>query len=88
MSPTSKDPIAAHLRLSRHAIERAGQDESLLDAARKRHQQLQPSSADEYGKRYLLDFSLTTPTGSATIRSAWIVLAGQNVLRLTSCYVL
>jgi D-sedoheptulose 7-phosphate isomerase len=35
LSPTSKDPIAAHLRLSRHAIERAGQDESLLDAARK-----------------------------------------------------
>ena len=35
MSPTSKDPIAAHLTLSRDAIERAGQDASLLDAARK-----------------------------------------------------
>ena len=34
MSPTSKDPIAAHLTLSRDAIERAGQDANLLDAAR------------------------------------------------------
>ena len=34
MSPTSKDPIAAHLKLSRDAIERAGQDANLLDAAR------------------------------------------------------
>jgi D-sedoheptulose 7-phosphate isomerase len=34
LSPTSKDPIAAHLTLSRDAIERAGQDANLLDAAR------------------------------------------------------
>jgi D-sedoheptulose 7-phosphate isomerase len=34
LSPTSKDPIAAHLTLSRDAIERAGQDAGLLDAAR------------------------------------------------------
>ena len=35
MSPISKDPIATHLALSRDAIERAGSDASLLDAARK-----------------------------------------------------
>ena len=35
MSQTSKDPIATHLKLSRDAIERAGQDANLLDAARK-----------------------------------------------------
>ena len=35
MSPTSKDPIAAHLALSREALERAGLDTGLLDAARK-----------------------------------------------------
>ena len=34
MSPTSKDPIAAHLKSSRDAIERAGLDANLLDAAR------------------------------------------------------
>jgi D-sedoheptulose 7-phosphate isomerase len=35
LSPISKDPIATHLALSRDAIERAGSDASLLDAARK-----------------------------------------------------
>lgn len=35
MSPISKDLIAAHLTLSREALERAGSDASLLDAARK-----------------------------------------------------
>jgi D-sedoheptulose 7-phosphate isomerase len=34
LSPTSKDPIAAHLKSSRDAIERAGLDANLLDAAR------------------------------------------------------
>jgi D-sedoheptulose 7-phosphate isomerase len=34
LSPTSKDPIAAHLTLSRDAIERAGGDANLLDTAR------------------------------------------------------
>jgi D-sedoheptulose 7-phosphate isomerase len=35
MSQTSKDPIAAHLALSREALERATQDSGLLDTARK-----------------------------------------------------
>ena len=35
MSQTSKDPIAAHLALSRDALERAMQDAGLLDTARK-----------------------------------------------------
>jgi D-sedoheptulose 7-phosphate isomerase len=35
LSPTSKDPIAAHLKLSRDALERAVQDTGLCDTARK-----------------------------------------------------
>lgn len=35
MSQSSKDPIAAHLALSRDALERATQDAGLLDTARK-----------------------------------------------------
>jgi D-sedoheptulose 7-phosphate isomerase len=35
LSPTSKDPIAAHLKLSRDALERAAQDTGLCDTARK-----------------------------------------------------
>jgi D-sedoheptulose 7-phosphate isomerase len=35
LSPTSKDPIAAHLKLSHDAFVRVSQDASLLDTARK-----------------------------------------------------
>jgi len=35
LSPTSKDPIAAHLKSSRDALERAGGEASLLEVARK-----------------------------------------------------
>lgn len=62
--------------------------QALLTAAQSRQDELRATDADEFGQRYLLDFPLTTATGSTVIRSAWIVLAGQDVLRLTSCYVL
>jgi hypothetical protein len=60
----------------------------LLDAAQNGQDRLQPTNADEYGQRYVLDFSMTTASGTATIRSAWIVLTGEDVIRLSSCYVL
>jgi hypothetical protein len=62
--------------------------EELFKAVRDRQNDLQTTDADEYGQRYLLDFEMTTSTGSAIVRSAWIVLTGESVLRLTSCYVL
>ncbi len=43
---------------------------------------------DEYGQRYTLDFEVMTATGSATIRSGWIILTGQESPRLTTCFVL
>ena len=60
--------------------------EALLDAAR--NSEATPVEADRYGRRYLLDFELSGPGGRGTIRSSWIVLAGENVPRLISCYVL
>ncbi|MGC8559700.1 MAG: DUF6883 domain-containing protein [Phycisphaerae bacterium] len=62
--------------------------ESLLDAARTRQGDLHPADSDEFGRRYVLDFSMTTAVGTAVIRSTWIALTGENVLRLISCYVL
>ncbi len=41
-----------------------------------------------YGDRYVIDFELTTASGTATIRTAWIVRNGEDFPRLTSCYVL
>lgn len=61
---------------------------ALLDAARDRQSHLQATNADEFGQRYVLDFPMSVATSGATVRSAWIVLAGQDMLRLTSCYVL
>ncbi|HSZ55379.1 MAG TPA: hypothetical protein VK797_06950 [Tepidisphaeraceae bacterium] len=62
--------------------------QALVDAARDHQDDLRPTESDEFGQRYVLDFEMTTAAASATIRSAWIVLAGQDVLRLVSCYVL
>ena len=44
--------------------------------------------ADEFGQRFAIDFEATTPAGSATVRSAWIVPVGDDVPRLTTCYIL
>ena len=43
---------------------------------------------DRYGKRYMLDFEMSTETGSATVRSGWIVRSGEDFPRFTSCWVL
>jgi hypothetical protein len=51
---------------------------ALLDAARNRQNDLRPTDIDESGQRYLLDFEMTVGPGTATIRSAWIVLAGET----------
>lgn len=45
-------------------------------------------SSDAYGDRYVVDFFMTGPAGSGTVRSAWIVRRGEDFPRLTSCYVL
>jgi hypothetical protein len=43
---------------------------------------------DDYGQRYTIDFALAHGERRATIRSAWIIRSGEQVPRLTSCYVL
>ena len=43
---------------------------------------------DEYGQRYIVDFSMKWQNKEAVIRSAWIIRHGEDVPRLTSCYVL
>jgi len=43
---------------------------------------------DQYGKRYVVDFSMKTEKGQAIIRSLWIILVGEDFARLASCYIL
>lgn len=47
-----------------------------------------PAEEDEYGKRYVLDFEMSTEVGSAHVRSGWIVRSGEDFPRFTSCWVL
>ena len=41
---------------------------------------------DEFGQRYILDFTLEWQNRSATLRSGWIVEHGSEIPRLTTCY--
>ncbi len=43
---------------------------------------------DKYGQRYVVDFDAQGPGGQGRIRSAWIVLAGEDFPRLVSCFVM
>ena len=43
---------------------------------------------DDYGQRYVLDFTMEGPSGLVNIRSSWIIRTGEDFPRLTSCYVL
>lgn len=43
---------------------------------------------DEYGQRYVVDFTMERQGKKAEIRSAWIVRIREDYPRLTSCYVL
>jgi len=60
--------------------------EALLKAARTA--EAVAGRADEYGQRYAVDFDFARAERRARIRSAWIILAGENFPRFTSCHVL
>jgi len=47
-----------------------------------------PAHEDQYGQRYTVDFEMIGRGRAAIIRSAWIVRAGEDFPRFTSCYVL
>ena len=59
---------------------------SLMDAAVQG--EAIPGEHDAYGRRYMIDFELTGPAGRAMVRSSWIVRAGEDFPRMTTCYVL
>lgn len=46
-----------------------------------------PGASDEHGMRYVVDLPITTASGSAVVRTAWIVRHGETFPRLASCYV-
>ena len=70
-------------------IREAGAEElrtALLAAARDAEAEI--GLANVHGQRYIVDFDLVRHGRAVRIRSAWIVRAGDDLPRLTSCYVL
>ena len=59
---------------------------ALLEAARNRN--ALRGEVDEHGQRFMIDFPMTGPLGSAMVRSVWIIRNGENFPRLVSCYIL
>ena len=59
---------------------------ALLDAAADRDCAV-AGAVDSFGARFVLDFPMSGPKGTALVRSAWIVLDGEDFPRFTSCYV-
>jgi hypothetical protein len=60
--------------------------DQLLLAARE--EDANPAKMDAYGQRYTIDSTVIHAGRRATVRSAWIVLSGEDAPRLASCYVL
>ena len=47
----------------------------------------QPGASDRFGDRYMLEFEINGPRGTAVVKSTWIVRRGESSPRLTSCFV-
>lgn len=60
--------------------------EALLAAVRDN--EALPAEHDQYGKRHVVDFTVTGPIGQATVRTSRIIRQGEDFPRLTSCFVL
>ena len=47
-----------------------------------------PENRNQYGQKYIIDFSMTRDDRTAIIHSVWIVKNQENFPRLVTCYVL
>jgi hypothetical protein len=45
-------------------------------------------AVDGFGTRYVLDFEMSGPKGSGTVRSAWIIRSWEDFPRFLTAYVL
>ncbi|MBE9202496.1 hypothetical protein IQ218_02190 [Synechocystis salina LEGE 06099] len=46
-----------------------------------------PDKVNQYGQKYVIDFSMTHQNKTAIIHSVWIVREDENFPRLVTCYV-
>jgi hypothetical protein len=52
-----------------------------------REQPAELGRADQYGQRYTVDIPVRGPTGSATVRTGWLLESGSSAPRLLTLYV-
>ena len=60
--------------------------EALLSAAV--YAEARPGIANPHGQRFIVDFDLARESRTVRVRSTWIVRIGEDLPRLTSCYLL
>ena len=67
----------------------AGEAQELRDALLQAAiaEDAQPGFIDPYGRRYVVDFTMTRHGRAAEIRSHWIIRSAEGYPRLTSCHV-
>lgn len=51
------------------------------------HSEAESAPPSAYGQRYIVDFDYPVGERLVRIRSSWIVRSGEEIPRLTSCYV-
>ena len=59
-----------------------------IDAVATRRSELRETGADQYRRRFVLDFEVATAAGTAMVRPAWMIRTREDILRLVTCYVL
>lgn len=45
------------------------------------------TNLDEFGQRYVLEYTTNGPTGTGRVLASWIIRSDEDFPRLTSCYV-
>ena len=69
-----------------HHSDAAMLTEALLSAAV--YAEARPGIANPHGQRFIVDFDLARESRTVRVRSTWIVRIGEDLPRLTSCYLL
>jgi hypothetical protein len=88
----SQHPRGKHkARVFEAALDLTGDDaeklrDELLQAALRA--EAMASDADQYGQRYVVDFTMEGVSGAVSVRSTWIIRKDEDFPRLTSCYVI
>ena len=84
--PRGKHKARVFLTALGVSAEHAAELERVIKEAVSKEECIRGES-DRFGERFIVDFRWTRQDRTATVRTTWIVRAGEDFPRLTSCYV-